>query len=47
MYITGVLIIYYRCVNYKCNTPKTRNMYHTGITHVTHVTHLLDGVELL
>ncbi len=40
MSITGVLHMYYRLMNYMCNTPKTPHMYYMCITHVIHMWHI-------
>ncbi len=40
MCITSILHIYYRCMNYMCNTPKTPHMNYICITHVIHMWHI-------
>ncbi len=42
IYSTGVLHMYYRCMNYMHNTPNTIyvHMYYLCITHVTHLGHI-------
>ncbi len=40
MCITGVLHMYYRCMNYMCNMPKTPHMYYIFITHIIYMWHI-------